>query len=241
MICGWREPCGSAEYSPTCTLAKPGKSERLVGGPDQIAKLARGHAVAHGFPGGLVGLQGHAGGQAHQRHLGRTLDHAAPGGNRRGAGHGGRRSRFRDAIREDERRGLFDADPARDEAGFLQTGGRQRIRAFVFLPGVDVRVRHRPGGDLLPRALLFEAGADEEGVAARGNDHHEQTLAVAPARAAEIVQRRAAGQADGVDLVLRHQLLRAFDAGLALGGRDGLRFAAAVLQLGDRRTGRRGG
>src|ERR1022692_3725915 len=213
---------------------KTWKSERLVGGPDQLAELAGGDPVAHGFPGGLIGFDGHAGSQAKQSHLSRALYHSAPGCNRRGAGHGSRRSGFRDAIGEDKRRSLLDSDLAGKEAGFFQTEGRPGIRAFVILPGVDVRARYRSGGDLFPRAILFEARADEESVAARRNDHHEQALAIAPTRAAEIVERLAAGQTNGADLVLHHQLLRALDPGAALCGRDGLRFGAPVLQLGVR-------
>src|ERR1039458_3070266 len=107
--------------------------------------------------------------------------------------------------------------PVRRPASFRPKAARA-YGAFVFLPGVDVRARYRSGGDLFPRAILFEARADEESIAARRNDHHEQALAIAPARAAEIVERRAAGQTNGGDLVLHHQLLRAFDAGAAFGG-----------------------
>ena len=213
---------------------KTRKSEGPVGGRDQLAERMGGHAVAHGFPGGLVSLYGHAGRQAKQGHLSRALNHAAPGCNRRGAGHGSRRSGFRDAVGEDKRGGLLDADFAGEEAGFLQTEGRQGIRALIFLPGVDVRVRYGSGGDLFPRAILFEARADKERIAARRNNHHEQALAIAPTRATEIVERCATGQANGADVVLDHQLLSALDAGAALGGGDGLRFAAPVLQLGDR-------
>ena len=133
------------------------KSEGLVGGADQFAELAGGHAVAQGLPGRLIGLYGHAGGQAQQRHLGGTLDHAASGCDHRGAGDDRRRSRLRQAVGEDKRRGLLDADLARQKPGFFQAGGRQIIRAFILLPGVDVRARYRSGGDLFPRAILFES------------------------------------------------------------------------------------
>ena len=33
IVCGVIEPCGSAVYSPTCTLAKPGKPSAGVAAP----------------------------------------------------------------------------------------------------------------------------------------------------------------------------------------------------------------
>ena len=44
-------------------------------------------------------------------------------------------------------------------------------------------------------------------------------------------ERRSSRQADGIDLVLRHQLLRSFDASLTLSRRNRLRLVLARLEL----------
>src|SRR5262249_45411118 len=72
-------------------------------------------------------------------------------------------------------------------------------------------------------------------VADPGNDHGGEPLAVAPADAGEVVERRAASEDDRVDLLLAHDLLRPLDAAAALVGRDWLRAAAHRRQRRDAR------
>src|SRR5207245_2618781 len=77
-------------------------------------------------------------------------------------------------------------------------------RALVFLPRRDIRVDQRTERELLARAILFESRAHHIGIAILRDDDREQALAVAPADAGEIEQRRAPGEQDRVDLLRRH-------------------------------------
>jgi hypothetical protein len=86
-------------------------------------------------------------------------------------------------------------------------------------------------------AAGFEGGADDEGVAGGGEGPGEEALGLAGGDAEEVLERGAAGDGEGGELVLGEQFAGAFDAVLALGGGDGDGFVGAVFQGGDRRAG----
>ena len=105
----------------------------------------------------------------------------------------------------------------------------------------DVGVLDRAAGELLARAIFFERRGDEERLADFRDDDGDKPLAVAPADAGEVVERRAAGEDDRVDLLLGHQPPRLLEARAPLVGGDRLRRAAHRGQRGDARRQRAGG
>ena len=172
--------------------------------------------------------------QAKQRQFVRAFDHAAAGCDGGGAGDVCCGSGFGDAVGEDEFHVLLNAQLAGEQAAFFEREGGQRVRALILSPRKDLGVRVAVAlGNLLSSAFFFEAGRDIERLAAHGDDHDEHALAIAPADAGEVIERGAAGKADAVDLLFRHELLRLGDAGAALIGGDGLRFRLAALELSD--------
>src|SRR6185369_14661358 len=112
--------------------------------------------------------------------------------------------------------------------------GDDVVRAFVFFPwpyfGTEV------GLEQLHGAIHFEARRDVRDIAFRGNYDAERALALAPAHADEIEHARRAFHEDRVDLLLRHQLLRARDARFALRHADRHDAVGHRLERGDRRV-----
>ncbi len=83
-------------------------------------------------------------------------------------------------------------------------------------------------------AALFEGGADDEGVAGGGEGPGEEALGLARTDAEEVLERGAAADGEGGEVVLGEQLAGAVGAVLALGGGDGDGFVEAVFEGEDR-------
>ena len=79
-------------------------------------------------------------------------------------------------------------------------------------------------------AAFLEGGADDEGVAGGGEGPGEEAFGLAGGNAEEVLQRRAAGDGEGGELVPGEELAGAFDAVLAFGGGDGNGFVGAVFE-----------
>jgi fructose-1,6-bisphosphatase I len=79
-------------------------------------------------------------------------------------------------------------------------------------------------------AALLEGGTDDEGVAGGGEGPGEEAFGLAGGDAEEVLERGAAGDGEGGELVLLQEFAGALDAVLALGGGDGDGFVGAVLE-----------
>ena len=191
-------------------------AEFLRGGADVVGHLAGRHAFLQLLHRRADGGEGDVVGVLHEGDLGRRLDHAAAGRDRRGAHELRARQFLADAIIDEEAQALLDADLA-GGAAIAEDAGDDAVGAFVLLPRADV------GGalDELTCARFLEPWRDPREVAARGDDDGEGAFAVSPFHAGVVVHARAAFEYEGVDAVLDHEAAGLLDARLAFVVGDG--------------------
>ncbi len=79
-------------------------------------------------------------------------------------------------------------------------------------------------------AACFEGWADDEGVTGGGEGPGEEALGLARADAEEVLERGAAADGEGGEVVLGEELAGAVGAVLPLGGGDGDGFVEAVFE-----------
>ena len=197
---------------------------------NQRSEIAVAHVLFHGLPRSPVGLQSDGIRQLHQRQFGRRF--TAPATSRHRGSTGDLKTRVRAGETVSKRKDdlLFDPDGCRRKPQTPQPLSKKRIRVLIFLPRPDLDVL----SSLFAGTFLFESRTDEEGLALAGNNVRKETLGISPAEIGEVAQRGPAGQANRVDLVVRHQLPRPFYPSFKLGWQNRFGFRAATLEGCDR-------
>ena len=202
---------------------------------DQLREPVLRHPLFERAVSGLVRLQRHIRGEAHQLQLVRILDDAASRGDGRGADNIECRRGATGSEAEDEADRFLDPQRAAPHPPLPQPGRDQRVGVLVLLPGQDFRrAGQRPLRDLLHRPPLLECRGDHECGSVHRQCQREKPLAEPPADPGEVLERGAAGQQDRVDPVFRHQPPRLFDAVAPLGGRDRPRLIPHRIERRDR-------
>lgn len=164
----------------------------------------------------------------------RALGHAAAGRYRSGRNQVQAGRSLGNFVAEDPGDPFLDADCSGSLAKRPQTGGDLLVGTLVFVPGEHLGIFERTAAQLFAGSILFKGRAHAEGVAAGRDDSGKQTFAVAPTHSSEIKKRGAAGDENGIDLVLGHELLSARDPRLAFFDCNRLYFTAHGLQGRDR-------
>ena len=214
-----------------------GEADLLVGRIDERFNVGVGDAGVHGVRDGAIDEQRCVVGQTHAVKLVRLFNHAAAGGDGRGAGERELRIGAADTVREHEGHVLVEADCAGGEAAIAQRLAQRDERAFVLLPGDDFGIlAERAGVEQLARAAFFKCGADKKRFCLGGNGERPEALAAPHVQFGKVDSRCALiSEHDGVDFVGGHECFGALDARLALGVGEGARFAGEVGQCGNSR------
>ena len=216
------------------------------------------HARVERLRHGAVDQQRGAARQAQALDFVRVLDHAAAGGDGRGADNRQVRIRSANAFRENELHVLVETDSSRHKAAVPQAFGQGDEGALVLLPYQNFRVfTQRAGGQQLAGASLLKRRAHQKRLGARRQHQGPQALAAVKAQIGEVDGGTGAvGENDGIDFRGRHQRFCLLDARLSLGNGewpdltgehgqccDGPRQSRAVrartLRAGDCGSGRR--
>ena len=149
-----------------------GESDAAICLRDQIRDCVLRHTGLKRFVDRLVDRERRVIREPHQRKLVRILDHAAAGDDGCAADDLQLWRSLCDAVGPDELRRFLDAEDARAGAAIPQAGRDESVRAFVLVPGADVRAAAAEWAerDLFACAILFERRTDEKRFALYG-DH----------------------------------------------------------------------
>jgi len=111
------------------------------------------------------------------------------------------------------------ADRRRGKSAILEASTQENEGVLIFLPGEDVAISNRPGGEKLVRTAFFESRTNKEGFGSGGQDEGPETFTAVKVQVRK-VDRGAGrvGEDDGVNFIPHHQFASVLDAGLTLGG-----------------------
>ncbi len=229
MLDPMRKGAGSTEQDDAEGRAR--RTHAAVRLADELGDLGGADAFMEDARSGLVHLQGHVLGALHQRDFGWRLALAAGRGDAPRVDETITAGQLANAFEHEKRQGRTKAYLRRrtiigQYLEALQAVQKQRVGAFVLLPGIDraghhLKVAHR--AFLERRRQIFQCAAGRQ----NRTDH---ALAGIPLHAGEVLQVAAGGKEQRGDILLAHQRLSAGDACLVLRLTDRLRAGHHVLQ-----------